>query len=66
MNHLEHEAGEKTCVACGCSWTLWRHEAKAYALKNLAAPKRCKPCRDKRRREAAQAADGPGLWHRGA
>lgn len=38
-----------TCVDCGNKFTFEAGEQAFYFSKGLAAPKRCKACRDKRR-----------------
>jgi hypothetical protein len=64
-----HGAGDYECRDCGETFTIWRHEAQSYALKNLDLPRRCKSCRERRRKErAAEVAgsSGAAVWHRGA
>lgn len=40
-----------TCVDCHQPWTFEAGEQEFFADKGLSTPKRCKPCRQKKREE---------------
>ena len=49
----EPEQGDTTekCADCGEDWTLEAGQRKWFVEKGFSIPRRCQPCRDKRRRE---------------
>jgi hypothetical protein len=53
-----------TCVECKNSFEFSEGEQKYYSEKNFTPPKRCKPCRD--RRKALGNNGGPGGGQRPA
>lgn len=50
---MDDEFKDKTieCVDCHASFVFTAGEQKHFQSKNLHEPKRCKPCREVRRRE---------------
>lgn len=45
---------EAQCVDCGQTFTITAGEQRFFLEKGLALPKRCKPCREKRRKDKQQ------------
>lgn len=39
----------RKCINCGCIFIMTPDDEKWYTLKGFDIPKRCKPCRDKRK-----------------
>lgn len=57
----DFEDKEVVCVDCNQPFTLEAGEQKFFADKGLSTPKRCKPCRQKKREsnERRDRNDGP-------
>ena len=45
------------CADCGKEFTFTKREQDFYKEKQLSAPKRCKPCRDKKKAQFAKNKD---------
>ena len=45
------------CKACHCEFVFTGSEQRFYASRDLAPPKRCRDCREKRKAELAGRAD---------
>jgi len=50
MEQIEFEDKTLKCVDCGESFIFTAGEQAFYYSKELSEPKRCKPCRDRRKR----------------
>ncbi|MFC1865789.1 zinc-ribbon domain containing protein [Chloroflexota bacterium] len=50
MNELKDLQDRKIiCVECGKAFTWYRDEQAFFISKGLTSPKRCKPCRERRK-----------------
>ena len=47
----DFDDGSRTCVECDAPFIIYHHDRQFFERKGLELPARCKPCRDRRRRD---------------